>query len=413
MSDIGQEALRAAWLDAPIGQLCAWEQAKAWALREAWRDEGKPDYGMLAHLAGKLNKAGGGQRPGGRHPTPQALGQFFTKVDADASWFPGKHSGAMRGRKRALSGAAAASIAKSAMTMAAKDREPTYARLVTACPNAVVNRTTMQPVAKRAVYTILRERCYDETPDDTWTHQARLSRTALPASVMEKRLAWARYMTQEERHTSTWYFRRCVWTDICNKILPRSEAKANKMVLARKGGKGWMSDGAKHYSRNLRADPSVLKQNSWDTIRIWWAPILTRGKLHVEVLGRDFLGECPEGAATLVTKVRSALNVRFRGDDKPNVIFTDRGRGFYATKSGKITREYSEALRQNGLQAFMSLDASRQPGGLQDLMVHETAVAWVTARLCVRDNAQERVGGDGECIHDAHQGSLPVRQRQL
>ena len=37
----------------------------------------------------------------------------------------------------------------------------------------------------------------------------------------------------------------------------------------------------------------------------------------------------------------------------------------------------------------MSLDASRQPGDLQDLMLHETAVAWVTARLCVTTPKRE------------------------
>ena len=142
-----------------------------------------------------------------------------------------------------------------------------------------------------------------------------------------------------------------------------------------------MSKGAKAYSRNLRADAGVLKQNSWDTVRVWWAPILMRGKLHVELLGTEFPGESPEGAAILVAKVRSAINVRFHGDDKPDIVCTDRGRGFFVPKTGKITANYAEALREHGLRAFMGEDASKQPGDLQDLMLHETAVAWVSGLL--------------------------------
>ena len=195
------------------------------------------------------------------------------------------------------------------------------------------------------------------------------------------------------RHTQQWYFKRCIWTDLCNKILPRSPQKANKMILARKAGKGWMSKGAKAYSRNLRADASVLKQNSWDTVRVWWAPILMRGKLHVEMLGTEFPGESPEGAAILAAKVRSAINVRFHGDDKPGIVCTDRGRGFYVPKTGKITAVYAGALREHDLRAFMGENASRQPGDLQDLMLHETAVGWL--RLLLKRSVTAMVGNEG------------------
>ena len=375
MASLGQDALRAAWLDAPLGQMSALSQAKAWALRETWRAVAKHEHGMLAHIAGKVAKEGGG------NPSPQALGQLFAKIDSDDSWFPGKQSSTTRGRKRALTPTKAASIARCAMTMKGNGLEPTYARLVTACPQAVVNDDTGEAVNKHAVYTLLRERCHDGNPEEKWEHQSRLTRTGLPPLVMGRRLAWGLYIRDEVRHTGAWYFKRCVWTDICNKILPRTQQKANKMILARKGGKGWMSNDAKHYSRNLRADSSVLKQNSWDTVRVWWAPVLMRGKLHVEVLGPDFPGDCPQGAALLVARVRSAINVRFHAEDKPDLVFTDRGRGFYAIKTGRITSEYKEALRENGLRAFMGEDASRQPGDLQDLMLHETAVAWISARL--------------------------------
>ena len=44
-------ALSDLWLVAPEGKLCAREQAKAWALREAWRAEGKGAYGLLSFVA--------------------------------------------------------------------------------------------------------------------------------------------------------------------------------------------------------------------------------------------------------------------------------------------------------------------------------------------------------------------------
>ena len=96
-------------------------------------------------------------------------------------------------------------------------------------------------------------------------------------------------------------------------------------------------------------------------MRVYYAPVLARGKLHVVMLGDDFPGETPPGAAKLIAKVRASLNIRFRGDDQPDIVFTDRGQGFYALKSGKITADYAAALRAHDLVPFMGDDASRQP----------------------------------------------------
>ena len=69
------------------------------------------------------------------------------------------------------------------------------------------------------------------------------------------------------------------------------------MILARKGKKGWGSSKTKRQSKNLRGNTAKTKQKSWDSIKVWWAPILTRGKLHIEMLGEGFPGETSEGAA--------------------------------------------------------------------------------------------------------------------
>ena len=121
---------------------------------------------------------------------------------------------------------------------------------------------------------------------------------------------------------------------------------------------------------------------SWNTRKVWWAPVLTRGKLHVIVFDEAFPGENAEGAKVLVPKVAAALQARFpQARRKPGVVFVDRGKGFYNTKTGRITTGFREALDEAGLEAFWGDNAAAQPGHMQELMLHETAVAWLRNRL--------------------------------
>ena len=62
-------------------------------------------------------------------------------------------------------------------------------------------------------------------------------------------------------------------------------------------------------------------------------------------------------------------------------MFVDRGKGFYHPASGKITPTLKKALGECGFTAFWGDDASVQPGHLQELMLHETAVSWLRVRL--------------------------------
>ena len=66
---------------------------------------------------------------------------------------------------------------------------------------------------------------------------------------------------------------------------------------------------------------------------------------------------------------------------KPAVLFTDRGRGFYQTNSGTITPDWKQGVDENGFRTFMGDNAVRQPGSLQDIVLHETAVSWLRRRL--------------------------------
>jgi len=368
-----QELLRDAWLSARQGNLSALSECKAWALREVWREQNDSDHGLLVFAAERLKKKGGGR------PKPEAIGKLFNKIDADPEWFPGKKSLVVSGPAPALSASAKQAIAKSAMSMKDRGEEPTYAKVVGACKQAVMNPVTSEPVDKKRVYDVFRDRCHDEGSGEPWRHQPRMSKTALAPEQVTKRYKFS-LAVLEKGHTEQFYFDRLVWTDLCNSILPRSEKKATEQALARKGKKGWMSSDCKMFSQNLRGKKEALKQKSWDTIRVWWAPVLARGKLHIEIFDEDFPGEVPAGGAILVEKVRAALNVRFRSD-APSVLYVDRGKGFYDPGTGKIVPAFKQALRDNQLKAFWGDDASAQPGNLQEMMLHETAVSWMRHRL--------------------------------
>jgi len=186
---------------------------------------------------------------------------------------------------------------------------------------------------------------------------------------------------QSLEHTAGWYFQNVVWVDICNSMLPTTAVKAAEQSLAHKGNRVWCSEDALSDDENLRGDVRSLKMNSWDTKRVWWLPMLCKGKLHISSLPEEFTGDRPSGAADFVKAVRSALNVRFRGEQPPRILFTDRGAGFFNPGSGAITREYKAALEVHGLQAFQGDAAAVQPGKMSDCLLHETAVAWIRLKL--------------------------------
>ena len=219
MARAEQETLKRLWLGGRKGTLCAREQARAWALRERWVHEEDNTYGMGEAIAKRVKKVGGG------HPTPGAVMKLFAKVDEDSDWFPGKLYGERGGRKRVLVGVKATAVAASAKAQKTGGQEPTYSSILAACPDATRNPQTGQAVSKKAIYTVFRELCYDETPEKTWSHQARFARVALTGTQMTKRLAWAEHM-QTLRHTADWYYRKLAWCDLCNSILPRTQQKA-------------------------------------------------------------------------------------------------------------------------------------------------------------------------------------------
>ena len=386
--EVMASSLKDLWTTGRKGNLCPQEQSRAWALREVYREMGVPEKKLCTKVAQKLVKVGGGKKgkKGSDRPTPRAVLKLFSKMDNDDDWFPGKvEEGG--GRKQALSPLAKSVIARSAMTIKRKGGEPTYKRMVGTCPDAVKNPSTNRPVDKKRVYNVFETQCYDDGADKPWKHRKKLTKTALPDPVIKKRLKWHDFMVGLG-HTGDWYYKNMIWIDLCNDIIPTSEKKATEMALARKGGKGWISPGTQEFSRNLQGKKESLKQKSWNTYKIWWMPVLCRGKLHIEVFNEEFPGECAPGAQQAVEKLASILNLRFPNQSKPKIVMTDRGRGFYHPPTGKITKEYKAGLQHVGLKAFMGDDASAQPGTMGDLMLHETSVAWIRKLMGERTPAR-------------------------
>ena len=110
---------------------------------------------------------------------------------------------------------------------------------------------------------------------------------------------------------------------------------------------------------------------------------MAQGKLHVEILGEgaDFPGDKGAGMQIFVEKVKKAINVRFQGSPHPpKTLFVDCGPGFWATNSGKITGAFKQALAQHRLMTYYGGSAAIQPGEMQEIMLHETAVSWIRYR---------------------------------
>ena len=377
MAQASQEYLATVWsTPRRAGCLSPWEEAKVYGLKEAWATMWpESDYGRNAWIADRVWV---GEPPNKQHPSPQAVGKLLKKMSKDSDWFPGKVYGSLGGRPPALTATNKAIIATSTMALKARGVEPTYALLVAQCPNASINPATGEAVSKQVIYDILESRCYDIDPDLPWTHRRRLSKVAVLPEDIPKRLSFGKHMLSL-RHKGQWYFQHVIWSDICNSVLPATMKKANEQAMAQKGGAAWMSEGAQLETRNMRGRKEDLVLKSKDCLRVYWMPVLTRGKLHLELLGAGFPGDHVTGMETFVGRLRAALNTRFRGD-QPKLVFVDRGGGFYKP-TGSITEEFKASLVTNGLKPFHGDDASMQPGRSGDLWPHETAVSWVRQRL--------------------------------
>ena len=363
-----------------MGTLTPLSQCKAWALAQAWEVVHQDTvHGRNTWIAGLVEVVTEDKREKQR-PTEQAIGKLLAKAESDPHWFPGKRYGSKAGAKERIPGMNKATIARSAMSLKKSGVEPTYSSVLARNPKAATNPDTGQPISPYTMSRIFKEKCYDEVPEDRWDHLPRSSGQPLTSQEINKRLSFGELM--EGKHGAEWYFKHVIWTDICCDLQPLSKKKAQLQTMARKGGSGWQSKGCRGKSYNLRGDKGHLKiKQSKESRRVYWMPVLTRGKLHIELLGSSFPGDKVDAMPEFVEKLKKAVCLRFPSkSNRPNIVFVDRGEGFYKS-TGKITDEFASALRRHGLKAFHGKDAECQPGRSGDLWLHETTVSWIRERM--------------------------------
>ena len=93
-------------------------------------------------------------------------------------------------------------------------------------------------------------------------------------------------------------------------------------------------------------------------------------------------GSIGEGQAYMVSLLPGILRSMFGATCKiPDVIFTDRGPGFFHPSTGTICPEYAAALHAHGFTAWAGDHSKWQPPDIADILLHETAVAWVRSYL--------------------------------
>ena len=251
--------------------------------------------------------------------------------------------------------------------------------VIKACPAATLNPRTGNPFSRRHIRKVLLEDCYDIDPDHPWKYQSPLQKVFLPGDLKEQRVQMAKYI-QRYGMSPQWWAQHVAWFDPCCSILPGSRRQYEQMCQVLKGKKRLISDNAKQYSSNLSGKSTALKQKGWEGRRVNWFVVLCRGVVHIEPMPAGWMLD-GMGLAAFVERLPRILRQMLGTSAKlPRAVFTDRGTGMY-TPTGKIVRAYAEALQRAGFATYWGENAQRQSPDMPDLLLHETAVAWLRKRL--------------------------------
>ena len=266
--------------------------------------------------------------------------------------------------------------------MAAKKQrgeEPCVAAVVHACPRATLNPETMLPFCEKTIRKVFAEDCYDFDPENPWRFQYPLQKVFLPPAVKEHRMRMADHLLSGGPN-SAWWANHVVWFDPCVSIIPGSQKQYDLMRQSCKGQKKWMSNNAKLYSLNLPGPPTANKQKGWDGKKVNWFVVVARGVVHVEVMPEDWTLD-GMGLAAFVQRLPGILRKMLGPETRlPRMLFTDRGTGMY-NPAGKIVAKYRQAVKDAGFHVFWGDDASQQSPDMGDLLLHETAVAWLRKKM--------------------------------
>ena len=341
---IPQDRLKEYWHAAAPGTLSPWEQAKALAFREASKAIHNKGKVKLDWVASKLTKKGGGC------PQKGSMSEFLSKADEDPEWFPGKHSGAKRGRKPRLTPAKRRCIAQSLMAAKKRGEEPCPEVAIQRCPKSTLNPETGEPFCDKTLRKVMAEDCYDVDPAKPWRFQLKLQKTFLPDEVKAQRWHMAELLLGDGRDAS-WWFQNVVWFDPCASILPGSMLQWLRMRQAAVGEKAWPSDDAKEYSRNLRGPKYAKTQRTWGGTRVNWFIVLAKGKVHVETMPHNWPLDS-SGVAMFVDRLAGILR-RMLGLNArlPKVVFTDRGTGMYSPQ-GTVTHTHRRYERSHMIKSI-------------------------------------------------------------
>ena len=180
-----QASLEKLWKAAPDGRLSALEQLKVVAMRDVQVSmDGEANMAEIARRATLAGEDGG-------NPSREAVRLLLEKVDGDSGWFPGKSYQTKRGPKPLLNQAKRRQLADSAMAAKKRGEEPTPKLLAQSCPGASRNPLTKVPFTAQTLRRVLKEDCYDNTPDHPWRYQRCLQKTWLPEQLRDERLAYA------------------------------------------------------------------------------------------------------------------------------------------------------------------------------------------------------------------------------
>ena len=327
----------------------------------------------LSWVASRVVKVGGG------NPTKQSMQEFFSKVDEDPEWYPGKHCGGKRGPRASLTTAKRKTLAHCAMAIKSRGDEPTPIEVIQRCKKASLNPRTKQPFCEKTLRKVFVKECYDFDPAFPWKHQAALQKVFIPDDVKRRRLTMAQHILHQD-HSYQWWFQQVVWFDPCASILPGSAAQYLRMRQAIMNCKRYISDDAKLYSRNLRGPQTALKQRTWEGTKVNWFMVLSRGRAHVEVMPHDWELD-GAGLAEFVVRLPGLLRRMFGLSARlPRTVFTDRGTGMYSP-GGLIVGRFENAMKESGMKTYWGPDAAMQSPDMPDLLLHETAVALFRKRM--------------------------------
>ena len=277
---LSQASLKDLWKGGQSDRLCACQQDKALAVRDA----SKELHGGEVNIPWVCARV---KKNDGTHPTRQALQQFFALVDDDEDWFPGRHNGKRRGPQPLFNLAKKRRCAKVMMKLKhAEGEEPTLKEMKHRCPGSVKNPETGEPFDDKILRTVFTEECYDLGPEHPWRFQPRLRKRYVSPELKTHRLAMCGTLLGDAyRHcTPGWFLQSVVWMDPCASIRPGSKAQWLNMKQVLKGKKGYLSDSALMEDSNLSGPGTALKQRTFAGRKMNWVVLLTRGRVAVKIL---------------------------------------------------------------------------------------------------------------------------------